>query len=85
MSVKNDPTWPADDPWYRFTPRNLTIGYLSLFAALFCLGSSVWRLLARGGDTTSTVLLVALGIVSVFWTVSATSGLKVLLRRRAGH
>jgi hypothetical protein len=85
VSVENDPRWPADDPWYRFTPKNLAVGYLSLFAALFCLGSSVWRLLAGGLDTTSTVLVVALGIVAVLWLVQATSGLKVLLRRRAGH
>jgi hypothetical protein len=85
MSVENDPVWPAKDPWYRFTPRNLAIGYLSLFGALFCLGSSVWNLLAGGLDTTSTVLFVALGIVSVLWTVTATTGLKVVMRRHAGR
>jgi hypothetical protein len=45
----------------------------------------VWNLLAGGLDTTSTVLFVALGIVSVLWTVSATTGLKVFLRRRGGR
>ncbi|GAB2813453.1 hypothetical protein GCM10027176_17380 [Actinoallomurus bryophytorum] len=85
MSVENDRTWPAKDPWYRFTPRNLAIGYLSLFGALICLGSSVWNLLAGGLDTTSTVLFVVLGIVSVLWTVTATTGLREVLRRREGH
>jgi hypothetical protein len=83
MSAENDPIWPAEDPWWRHTPRNLATGYLSLFAALLCFGWSVWSLLGEGLDTTHTVFFVAFGLLAVLWTVSATSGLKVVLRRRA--
>ena len=85
MPVQNDPIWPAKDPWYRFTPKNLVVGYLSLFAALYFLGWSVWNLLDGGLSTSRTVFFIALGIVAVLWLVQATSGLKVLLRRRAGR
>jgi hypothetical protein len=85
MPVENDPIWPAKDPWYRFTPRNLVVGYLSLFAALFFLGESVWNLLDGGLSTARTVFFIAFGILAVLWLVQATSGLKVLLRRRAGR
>ena len=74
MSVENDPRWPAHDPWYRFTPKNLAVGYLSLFAALFCLGWSVWSLLAGGLGTARTVFFVAFGVLAVLWTVRATAG-----------
>ena len=85
MSVENDPRWPADDPWYRFTPKNLAVGYLSLFAALICLAWSVWSLLGGGLGTARTVFFIALGILAVFWLVRATNGLKVLMRRRSGR
>ncbi|MDN3355968.1 hypothetical protein [Actinomadura sp. DC4] len=80
----NDVRWPADDPWWRFTPRNLAVGYLSVFAALVCLGGSVYSLLRGHLGTTYTVFFAGLGLLSVFWLVQATNGLKVVLRRRGG-
>lgn len=82
MNADQDPRWPADDPWWRFTPKSLAVGYLSLFAALLCLGWSVWSLLGGGLGTARTVFFVAFGIVAVLWLVRTTNGLKVLLRRR---
>jgi hypothetical protein len=78
-----EPVWPAKDPWWRFTPKNLVVGYLSLFAALLNLGWSIRSLLDGGLGTRRTVFFVAIGVVAVLWLVSATEGLKVLLRRRA--
>jgi hypothetical protein len=81
----DDTRWPADDPWWRFTPRNLAVGYLSLFAALICLGWSVLSLLDGGLTTAYTVFFIALVVVSLLWLVQTTNGLKVLLRRRSRH
>lgn len=77
------PVWPADDPWWRFTPKNLAVGYLSLFAALIVFGWSVYSLLGEELDTTHMVFFIGLGIVAVLWMVRAANGLKVVLRRRA--
>jgi hypothetical protein len=88
MTQKGDPDmsqdsrWPAEDPWWRFTPRNLAVGYFSLFAALLCFGWSVWSLLDGGLDTAHTVFFIVFGLVAVLWVVTTTNGLKVLLRRR---
>jgi hypothetical protein len=75
--------WPAEDSWWRFTPRNLATGYLSLFAALSCLAWSGWTLLDGGIGTRRTVLFAVLAVVSVISLVQATHGIKVVLRRRA--
>jgi len=83
MTDENDPIWPADDPWWRFTPRNLASGYLSLFAALLCLAWSAWSLLGGGIGTRATVFFAVLAVVSVLLLVQSASGLKVVLRRRA--
>lgn len=81
----NDPIWPAEDPWWRFTPRNLASGYLSLFGALICLGWSTLTLLGGGIGTRRTVLFAVLAVVSVVMLVQSTNGLKVVLRRRAAE
>jgi hypothetical protein len=77
------PARPADDPWWRFTPRNPAVGYLSLFAAVFILGWSLYSLLAGGLGTARTVLSVGIGVVAVLWVVRAVTGLAALRRRRA--
>ncbi|GLY78746.1 hypothetical protein Airi01_070130 [Actinoallomurus iriomotensis] len=84
MSEEREP-WPADDPWYRFTPRNLAVGYLSLFAALICLGWSVMSLLDDDTGVRQTIFFAIFGAVAVFWLVRTTNGLRVLLRRRSGR
>jgi hypothetical protein len=83
MTDENDPIWPADDPWWRFTPRNLASGYLSLFAALLCLAWSTWSLLDDGTGTRATVFFAVLAAVSVLMLVQSANGLKAVLRRRA--
>lgn len=80
--MTQDPRWPADDPWWRFTPKNLAIGYLSLAAALLCLGCSVFSLLDGGLSTALTVFFVVFAVVSVLYLVRTANGLTVLLRRR---
>jgi hypothetical protein len=81
MSEPKEP-WPADDPWWRFTPRNLAVGYLSLAAAAIVIVWSLWTLLGEGLDTTHTIFFVAMLVIGILWLVRATNGLKVLLRRR---
>jgi hypothetical protein len=83
MTDENEPIWPAEDPWWRFTPRNLASGYLSLFAALICLAWSGWSLLGGRIGARATVFFALFAVVSVVMLVQSTSGLKVLLRRRA--
>jgi hypothetical protein len=78
LNMTQDPRWPADDPWWRFTPKSLATGYLSLVAALLCLGWSVYSLLDGG---LSTVFFAVFAVVSVLYLVRV-NGLKVLLRRR---
>jgi hypothetical protein len=76
------PVRPADDPWWRFTPRNPAVGYLSLFAAVFILGWSLYSLLAGDLSTARTVFFIGIGVVAVLWLVRAVTGLKALRRRR---
>ena len=45
----------------------------------------MWSLLAGGLGTARTVFFVAFGVLAILWTVRATNGLKVVLRRRAGR
>ena len=82
MSDTNDP-WPADDPWWRFTPKNPAVGYLSVVAALICLGSSVLSLVNGNNGTAGTVFFVAFGLLAVLWLVRSVSGLMAVRRRRA--
>jgi hypothetical protein len=84
--IRKQQKWPADDPWWRFTPKNLAIGYLSLTAGAICLVWAVWSLLAGGLGVTQTVFFVAVAVavavIAVLWLVRTANGLKVLLRRR---
>ena len=80
--MSQDPRWPADDPWWRFTPKSLTTGYLSLVAALLCLGTSVWNLLDRDLSTAVTVFFAAFAVLSVLYLVRTVNGLTALWRRR---
>jgi SNF family Na+-dependent transporter len=85
MSEDRDQRWPADDPWYRFTPRNLVVGYLSLIAAGICLGLSILNLMDEHTGTRGMVFYALFGAVAVFWLFRSANGIKALLRRRAGR
>lgn len=77
------PIWPANDPWWRFTPKNLGIGYLSLIAAGVVLASSIYFLLQDSTSTRQLIFQGAIGIVAVVWMVQAANGLKSLKHQRA--
>jgi hypothetical protein len=80
MSDSKEP-WPADDPWWRFTPKNLAVGYLSVFVALLCLVWCALTLLDGDNGTASTVFFVAFGVVAILWLVRSLSGLMTVRRR----
>jgi uncharacterized membrane protein HdeD (DUF308 family) len=77
----SDPRWPADDPWYRFTPRNRVTGYLSLVAFGICLVVSGMMLLDDRTSTRMTVFYVLFALVAVAGIVRSANGLKTLRRR----
>jgi hypothetical protein len=84
MSDDTDPR-PADDRWYRFTPRNLATGYLSLFAFGICLVVSALMLMDDHTSARMTVFYSLFALVSVLGIVTSANGLKALLRRRGSR
>jgi hypothetical protein len=64
-------------------PENLATGYLSLLAGLLCLGWSVLELLDERTGTGLTVFFAVFAVVAVLCVVSASNGLKALMRQRA--
>ncbi|MCU1684675.1 MAG: hypothetical protein JWQ81_5414 [Amycolatopsis sp.] len=77
------PIWPANDPWWRFTPKNQGIGYFSLIGAGVVFASSLYILLQDSTNTKSTILEAAMGVIAVLWMVRAANGLKSLKRQQA--
>ncbi|HEY0540327.1 MAG TPA: hypothetical protein VGD53_18305 [Actinoallomurus sp.] len=80
MSDSKEP-WPADDRRWHFTPKNLAIGYLSVFGALLCLVSCALTLLDGDNGTASTVYVVAFGVVAIVWLVCSLIGIMAIRRR----
>ncbi|WP_405059307.1 hypothetical protein OG474_42195 [Kribbella sp. NBC_01505] len=80
--MNEKPTWPADEPWYQHTPRNLGLGYLNLGVAALLL---IWSGVELVGDKLSTgqtvlfAIIAACGLALLF---QSTTGLKKLLRQR---
>jgi hypothetical protein len=77
------PIWPANDPWYRFTPKNLGTGYLSLLAAGLIFASSLYTLLHETTNMKWTIFEAAMGLVALVWMVTAANGLKSFKREQA--
>ncbi|MEV5966954.1 hypothetical protein AB0L70_34610 [Kribbella sp. NPDC051952] len=80
--MSNKPTWPADEPWWQFTPRNLATGYLTLGAAALLLIWSGIELLGGGLERNQTILFVIIAVCGLALLFQSTTGLKKLLRRR---
>jgi hypothetical protein len=76
--MNDKPTWPADDPWWQFTPRNLATGYLSLAAAALLIISSTVALL----NGSQIILSAVIGVLGLLLLLQSTTGLKKLLRQR---
>jgi uncharacterized membrane protein (DUF2068 family) len=77
------PTWPAKDPWWRHTPRNLTTGYLALIAFGLVLAVNVYAVLREQTTTKALVFAIALIVISLVGLFSAATGLKSLRHRMA--
>jgi len=80
--MNEKPTWPADEPWYRFTPRNLGTGYLSLAAAALLLIWSGAELTRGDLSTGQVVLFIIIAVAGLALLFQSALGLKKLLRRR---
>ena len=80
--MSNKPTWPADEPWWQFTPRNLGTGYLTLGAAALLLIWSGIELLGGGLERNQTILFIIIAVCGLALLFQSTTGLKKLLRRR---
>jgi hypothetical protein len=80
--MNEKPTWPADEPWYQFTPRNLGTGYLTLVAAGLLLVWSGVELTRGGLGTGQTVLFAIIAVCGLAMLFQSAFGLKKLLRRR---
>ncbi|GAA3545821.1 hypothetical protein [Kribbella ginsengisoli] len=80
--MNDKPVWPADEPWWQFTPRNLATGYLALGAAALLLIWSGTELLSGTPDRNQTILFVIIAVCGVALLFQSTQGLKKLLRRR---
>jgi hypothetical protein len=76
--MNDKPTWPADEPWWQFTPRNLATGYLSLAAAALLIISSTVALL----NGSQIILSAVIGVLGLLLLLQSTTGLKKLLRQR---
>jgi hypothetical protein len=83
--VNEQQKWPAvDDPWWRFTPRNVGTGYLSLAAAVLLL---IWSGvdLANGDlDRGRIILNVVIAVLGLLMLIRSVTGLQKLHRRKAG-
>lgn len=77
------PIWPANDPWWRHTPRNLATGYLALAAFGLLLVGNAYDVLREQTTTTRLVFDLALIVISLVGLFSAAAGLKSLRHRLA--
>ncbi|WP_328322656.1 hypothetical protein OHA70_28065 [Kribbella sp. NBC_00382] len=80
--MNDKPVWPADEPWWQFTPKNLATGYLTLAAAGVLLIWSGTELLGGSPDRNQTILFIIIAVCGVVMLFQSTYGLKKLLRRR---
>ncbi|MDX6264363.1 MAG: hypothetical protein QOH84_6051 [Kribbellaceae bacterium] len=80
--MNDKPVWPADEPWWQFTPRNLATGYLTLGAAALLLVWSGVELLNGTPDRNQTILFIIIAVTALILLLQSTYGLKKLLRRR---
>jgi hypothetical protein len=80
--MNDKPVWPADEPWWQFTPKSLGTGYLTLGAAGLLLGWSGVELLGGSTDRNQTILFVIIAVAALVMLFQTTYGLKKLLREQ---
>jgi hypothetical protein len=80
--MTDKPTWPADEPWWQYTPRNIATAYLTLGAAVLLLGWSGVELLGGSPDRNQTILFIIIALAGLAMLFQSTYGLRKLLRQR---
>jgi hypothetical protein len=68
--------WPADDPWWRFTPKTAATGYLAVVAGIALLVSSGIALFTTDLNLGHTVLEIVLAVLGVLMLVRSVTGLQ---------
>jgi hypothetical protein len=80
--MNDKPSWPADEPWWQFTPRNIATGYLTLAAAGLLLVWSGVELVSGTPNRNQTILFIIIAVAGLAMLFQSTYGLKKLLRQR---
>jgi hypothetical protein len=68
----------AGGPWWRFVPRNKTVGYLGAVAGIILLVQSVGILSPGHRSGLSVALEVIVGVIGVAQLIRSIDGLRVL-------
>lgn len=74
---------PRGGPWWRFVPRSMGIGYLSVVAGFLLLVEATSSLFRGDGNTAfGTAVEVLLAVVSVVLIAQSVDGIGILRQRR---
>lgn len=72
-----------DGPWWRFVPRSMLLGCLSVAAGFLLLVEALSSLYRGTGNTAfGTTVEIFLAVVSVIWIAQSADGIRVLRQRR---